>query len=206
MKIRDRIKDLRRVKASELLPNPKNWRQHPSPQADAMRGILAEIGFADATLARETPNGVMLIDGHLRAEVAPDAQIPVLVLDVTEAEADRILATHDPIAEMATADAEKLGDLLDGMEWESPAVQEMLEDLAENSGFFDVDEVESAELPSGDRSPIRQMTFTVSDDQEAEVQRALAEAKDVGPFVDTGNENSNGNALARISEAYRGAS
>ncbi len=36
MKIRDRIKELRRVKASELLPNPKNWRTHPTEQADAM--------------------------------------------------------------------------------------------------------------------------------------------------------------------------
>jgi hypothetical protein len=28
MKIKDRIKDFRRVKASELKPNPKNWRKH----------------------------------------------------------------------------------------------------------------------------------------------------------------------------------
>ena len=37
-----------------------------------MRGVLADIGWADAVLARETPDGLMLIDGHLRAEVAPD--------------------------------------------------------------------------------------------------------------------------------------
>jgi len=134
MKIRDRIKSLQRVKASELLPNPANWREHPESQADAMRGLLSEIGFADATLARETPDGLMLIDGHLRAEVAPDSEIPVLVLDVTADEADRILATHDPIAEMATANAEKLGDLLEGMEWQSPGVQSMLDELAESSG------------------------------------------------------------------------
>ena len=37
-----------------------------------MRGVLADIGWADAVLARETPDGLMLIDGHLRAEVAPE--------------------------------------------------------------------------------------------------------------------------------------
>jgi hypothetical protein len=31
--IRDRIRELRRVKTSELIPNPKNWRRHPKEQA-----------------------------------------------------------------------------------------------------------------------------------------------------------------------------
>ncbi len=70
--IRDRIKELRRVKASELVPNEKNWRRHPKAQADALRGVLAEIGYADALIARETPEGLKLIDGHLRAETTPD--------------------------------------------------------------------------------------------------------------------------------------
>ena len=64
MKLRDRIKELRRVKASEILPNPANWRTHPKAQQDAMRGILAEVGIADALLVRETPAGLQLIDGH----------------------------------------------------------------------------------------------------------------------------------------------
>ena len=58
--IRDRITDFRRVKASDLLPNPRNWRTHPKSQQDALRGILAEVGYADALLARETPDGLML--------------------------------------------------------------------------------------------------------------------------------------------------
>ncbi len=59
MKIRDRIKELRRVKASELSPNPRNWRTHPEGQQDALRGILAEIGYADAILARELKDGTL---------------------------------------------------------------------------------------------------------------------------------------------------
>ncbi|MCP4549634.1 MAG: hypothetical protein GY835_24530, partial [bacterium] len=57
MMIRDRIKELRRVKASELRPHPANWRTHPKAQQDALRGVLAEIGYADALLCRELPDG-----------------------------------------------------------------------------------------------------------------------------------------------------
>ena len=115
MQIRDRIKELRRVKASELLPNPKNWRTHPVAQQDALRGVLAEVGYADALIARETPEGLMLVDGHLRAETTPDSDVPVLVLDIDEAEADLILATLDPLAAMAEADTAQMRGLLDGI-------------------------------------------------------------------------------------------
>lgn len=153
MKIRDRIKDLRRVKASEILPNPKNWRTHSDKQANALRSTLAEIGFADAVLCRETANGLMLIDGHLRTETAGDAVVPVLVLDVNELEADKLLATLDPLTAMAGQDSEKLADLFKTLndagdslisqiwpdyvidplvtaDWNPPAI----EDLPENNG------------------------------------------------------------------------
>lgn len=131
MKFRDRIIELRRVPASELLPNPKNWRTHPDDQKDAMQGVLAEVGIADAVLARETPDGLMLIDGHLRADSAPDAVWPVLVLDVNEEEADKLLLTHDPLTEMAGIDLQLLNDLTAATDISSPAVAEMLADLAE---------------------------------------------------------------------------
>ena len=86
MKIRDRIKELRRVKASDLVPNPKNWRTHPEAQKNALRGILSEVGIADAVLVRELPDGsLMLIDGHLRAETTGDTMLPCLVLEIGRA-------------------------------------------------------------------------------------------------------------------------
>ncbi len=45
MKIRDRIKELRRVRASTLKPSPRNWRTHSQGQQDALRGVLAEVGY-----------------------------------------------------------------------------------------------------------------------------------------------------------------
>jgi len=136
MKIRDRIKELRRVKASDLLPNPRNWRTHPQQQQDAMRGVLSEVGIADAVLAYETPDGLMLIDGHLRADVAPDAEWPVLVLDVTAAEADMLLATHDPLTAMADTDAVHLDALLRQVNTGSEALSQMLADVADDAGLY----------------------------------------------------------------------
>jgi hypothetical protein len=64
--IRDRIRELRRVRARDLVPHPKNWRKHPRAQAAALRGLLTEIGYADALLVRELRDGaLMIIDGHL---------------------------------------------------------------------------------------------------------------------------------------------
>lgn len=136
MKIRDRIKELRRVSASELLPNPKNWRTHPEKQQNAMRGVLAEIGFADAVLAYETKSGLMLIDGHLRTETASDAKIPVLILDVTEEEADKLLLTLDPLAGLAGADAGLLTSLSNSVAFESAAINAMLGELTVKAGIY----------------------------------------------------------------------
>ena len=112
MVMKDRVKELRRVPASELRANPKNWRTHPPAQEAAMRGVLEDIGFADAMIARETPDGLELIDGHLRQEVMGDQPVPVLIVDVTEEEADKMLLTLDPLAMMAHADQDQLLHLL----------------------------------------------------------------------------------------------
>jgi ParB-like chromosome segregation protein Spo0J len=130
MQVRDRIKDLRRVRAADLRPNPRNWRVHPKAQREALQGVLAEVGYADALLARELPDGTLeLIDGHLRAETTPDQLVPVLVLDVTEDEAAKLLATVDPLAGMAERDGTAFASLLEGIEFQSAAVRNMLRGL-----------------------------------------------------------------------------
>src|SRR5262249_2286598 len=131
MHIRDRIKELRRVRAGDLKPHLKNWRSHPESQKSALRGLLAEIGYADTLLTRELPDGsLQLIDGHLRAETTPDSLVPVLVTDLTEEEAEKVLLTLDPLAAMATADKDSLQALLSSLQFESPDVTAMLEDVA----------------------------------------------------------------------------
>jgi hypothetical protein len=56
-------------------------------------------------------------------------------------------------------------------------------------------------LPDWDKPNFQQMTFTLHDTQAEQVKAALDAAKDEGPF-DGPNENSNGNALARICDSF----
>ncbi len=128
MNIRNRVKELRRVAACDLRPNPKNWRLHPESQQNALRKMLAEIGMANACVARELPDGsLMLLDGHLRAETMASSLIPVIVLDVSEEEGDKILATLDPIAGMAKTNHEAFAALSEGFEEISQRLKEINE-------------------------------------------------------------------------------
>ncbi len=127
MKIKDRIRELRRVPARELLPNPKNWRTHPDRQRDALSGVLAEIGYADALLARETSDGqLQLIDGHLRAETTPNQEVPVLILDLDEKEAELLMTVLDPLSALAGTNHDLLAELVNNIDTNNQAVQEML--------------------------------------------------------------------------------
>lgn len=137
MQIRNRVRELRRVKAAELVPNPRNWRTHPQAQQDALRGILAEVGYADALLARELPDGtLMLVDGHLRAETTPEQEVPVLVLDIDEAEADKLLLSLDPLAALAETNASSLDALLREVNTGSEGLQQMYSDLAADARLY----------------------------------------------------------------------
>jgi hypothetical protein len=200
---RDRIKELRRVPASSLLPNPKNWRTHPQAQQDALRGILSEIGIADAVLARELPDGsLMLIDGHLRAETVADAKVPVLILDVTDSEADKILATLDPLAAMAEKDNQKLADLLSELETENQALQQFMNcclDDASKSLMTEIVQADAARTDAINDARIGKteaidsqvvyinFAFPLTADQERVVRSAISLGKQRFKVTNTGD-------------------
>jgi hypothetical protein len=147
--IRDRIKDFRRVPARELLDNDGNPRTHPQAQRDALRGVLEQVGVAGALTAYHSErNGgkLTLIDGYLRKQdFALDW--PTLILDVDDAEADLLLATHDPLAALAEYDADKLAALLQGLETQNEAVAAMLQGLAEEAAGTAVQAAQPDVLP-----------------------------------------------------------
>lgn len=175
MNVRDRIVELRRVRASELRVNPSNWRKHPETQRKAMRGILDEVGYADALLARETPDGLMLIDGHLRRETTPDAIVPVLVLDLDEREADLLLATLDPLAAMAEPDGAALAVLLTAIDAQNEDVREMLVGLEAEAGLFVEEEApDQAEAEAPDEDQAERLREKWKTELEAAIEAALA--------------------------------
>jgi DNA modification methylase len=177
VQIRDRVKEFRRVRASELVRNPKNWRRHPKSQVAALRGLLSEVGYAAALLVRELPDGrLMIIDGHMRAETTPDQVVPVLVLNVTEKEADKILLTHDPLGAMAESDAARIKALLATVQTEDQAVQDLLKYTAGERlwAVLHPDEVREAEISPNRADELRE-TWGVEPGQvwQAEAHRII---------------------------------
>jgi len=134
---RDRIREYRRIRSADLVANPLNWRQHPENQQNAMRGILEEVGIVDALLVRDRSDGTYdIIDGHLRASLMPEDEVPCLVLDVDEDEARKILLTFDPLGAMAEANTANLNELLRDAEFGAEALQELVAGLAEDAGLY----------------------------------------------------------------------
>jgi hypothetical protein len=147
----DRVVELRRVPANTIKPNPHNWRIHPQTQVAALESMLSNVGFTDAVIARETDDGLELIDGHLRREILGDDIIPVLVVNVSEEESKQMLATFDPIAALAETNTELLSQLLEGLDFNSAIISEMLDDLrAESTVPLPTDTDPPEEFPTFD--------------------------------------------------------
>ena len=68
--LRNRIVGLRYVSGEDLLANPRNYRNHPKAQSDALAGLLAEVGIANALLAdvQTDSEAVQALLGDLAAE------------------------------------------------------------------------------------------------------------------------------------------
>ena len=177
MNIRNRILRLEHKPASSIRPSPLNWRTHPKEQADALRGVLVQIGFAGAVLARQLEDGTLeAIDGHLRLETMGDEVIPVLVTDLTAEEAKVLLATFDPIGDMATADTAKLEELLTSIKIDSPAMQLMLDELAAANGILQEPEPEVKEPVKKPTTPTeRQNQFLVLCDDDSSQEWLMEE-------------------------------
>lgn len=129
----NRITRLEYHKPSALADHPHQWRAHTESQAAAIKGILEEVGIAGALLAyysAENDGQLTAIDGHMRKSLAPNVEWPVLVLDVDDDEARKLLATFDPIGAMAQIDTDALLDLLKETEVESQALTVLMEGIA----------------------------------------------------------------------------
>ena len=140
------------MKAGDIEDHPAQWRDHNLPQADAMAGVLNEVGIASTLKVWKSERAggrYVAWDGHLRKSLDPDLEWPVDILDVTDAEADYLLSVFDPLSAMATADAGALDALLSSVNSGEAAVQAMLAKLGEDVGIFppDFEPVDMSEQP-----------------------------------------------------------
>lgn len=141
--IKDRIVKFVRVKASSVIPSPWNFRVHPDKQKSVLRDIFEEIGIAGALIGREVEGGkYALIDGHLRREELGDQKVPLLVTDLTEEEAKKLLAVYDPISGMAETDKEAYGELVKQIDTDSPNICSLFSELGSGSKALKPEELE----------------------------------------------------------------
>ena len=112
--------------------HPDNWRLHDSQQRDRFRRLVAEVGFVRRVIV--SANTRRVLNGNMRVSIAvEDGQptVPVAWVIVSEEEEAEILATFDPLSEMARTDRAAYDALLDetpfaAMIWERDPVREML--------------------------------------------------------------------------------
>ena len=103
---RNRITGHADVGAGPARPEPRNWRTHPAEQQRALTGALGEVGWVAQVLVNTTTGHV--VDGHLRVELALERNeptVPVTYVELSEDEERLVLATLDPLAAMADAEA-----------------------------------------------------------------------------------------------------
>ena len=137
---RNRIVGYSEEEPDKLLANPSNWRIHPAAQQNALSGVLKEIGLVQNVVANRTTGH--LVDGHLRVMLAMRENqpvVPVTWVELSEEEEHLILASLDPLAAMATADAGALDALLSSVQSGEAAVTAMLSQLAARSGLYEFD-------------------------------------------------------------------
>lgn len=202
---RNRIIGSGMMAPQDFLANPGNFRIHSALQEEALEEVLDTVGWVRTVLVNQTTGHVL--DGHLRVALGirrNEPQIPYDLVELTEAEEKLVLAALDPIAGMAGTDAEKLRELLDGMQLhEDGSLKAMLDEMVKSAPVAGDWQAALGGVGSAEAPRMQQMTFVLTNEQAEQVKAAIQRAKDIGAFGDTGNDNSNGNALARMAEMFQ---
>jgi hypothetical protein len=214
------------IPCSGLRFDPRNPNSHPEAQKAALRASLKEFGQLKPIVANTLQSGKpIVIAGNATLEAALAlgwTHIAVNRVNVSETVAAAYSAADKAITDMSEWNLANLAAILVELEdepidmfalgFDDDFVKKALE-AAQGGGSEGKDdgtgktpsgdEWESSlnGLPTGDKSPFQQMTFTLHDTQAETVKRALKASLGMGAFVGP-NENSNGNALARICESF----
>jgi ParB-like chromosome segregation protein Spo0J len=197
---------IEQIKTEKLIPYARNSRLHSQEQIAQISASIREFGFNNPVLI-DKDHGI--IAGHGRVLAAQKLgldEIPCLRLShLTDIQKRAYIIADNRLAETGGGwDTELLALEIEDLRLEDFDIDLTGFDAAALASMFDdVDELDGMpDLPEGDKEPFQQMTFTLHDEQAEQVSIALKQAKSVGEFVGSLNENSNGNALARICETY----
>lgn len=186
-----------------LIPYVNNARTHSDAQVAQIAASMKEWGWTNPILVDETG---LIIAGHGRVMAARKlglTEAPVMVAKGwTEAQKKAYVLADNQLAANAGWNAELLSTELKGLD--ASGFDLTLLGFGDLGALLNTaSELEDMpDLPSGDRGPFQQMTFTLHDDQVEAVRRAMTLATADGPYDGSPNANGNGNALARICAEY----
>lgn len=165
MEWKNRIVEFGVKTADQFQAHPLNARTHPQQQRNAVRGSLNTLGWIGPVIVNRRPNGEeVLIDGHERIWQAlqnNNADVPFVVVELSENEERLALTSYDFITQMAEYDKEVLDELLREVNTTNSDMQSLLAEIAEAEGLF-LDSVE----------PVTEDDFDADDafDRVAELQ------------------------------------
>jgi hypothetical protein len=179
-----------------IKPNPDNPR---TIKDDAFRKLVQSLqSFPEMLELRPIVVNAdcVVLGGNMRLRAAKEAglrDVPVIRAEHLTPEQQREFIVKDNVG-FGAWDWDVLAN-----EWDA----ELLDAWGLEVPFL-AEEAAMPALSAAMGKTIEQMTFTVTADQADTIREALAAAIMAGPFVDTGNENKNGNGLARLAEVALG--
>lgn len=185
------------------------WDRNPRKNDTAIPAIAKSIerfGFATPIVARQADGRI--IAGHTRWAAAKElglTEVPVRYVDLTDEEATALALADNKLGEIAEWNDAELVEVLRSLQDSDVGLSDLGWDDTELAAFLAEPTLDPAaafgRLPNGAPEVVT-MNFTLSRTQREVVQSALVAAREAGPFADAGNANGNGNALARICDAY----
>lgn len=131
--LKSRNESVKKIAAKNLIPDPLNWHTHGDEQREALGKIFEEVGFVGFVLVRKSSQRgkYHIIDGHERVamimeQFGPNELVDCSVLDLTEGEAKKILATHDSIGSMGGVDDALLAELMESVKFDDEDLQRIV--------------------------------------------------------------------------------
>jgi len=190
------------IAIDELAPHPKNMHVHSEEQIERLVKIIEYQGFRTPIIAEKGTD--LIVCGHGRLLAAKKLglkKVPVIYQEFKDQDqlyahmvADNAIGKDTWATLDLSAINLELAELGPEFDLEMLGLKDFKLDLAE--------EVPFPEMPTGDKGPICQITFTITQDQKEEIEKALALASTKGSYLEDINSNKNGNAIARICETY----
>lgn len=196
--------EVKELPLADLIPYARNARTHTDAQIAQIAASLREFGWTNPVLV-DSQGGI--IAGHGRVLAARQLgfeTVPTITLhNLTEAQRRAYVIVDNKLALNAGWDAELLkAELADLQAQDFDLALTGFSEDEINQYLGAIGTTDFPDLPDGEKGDLEQITFTLHQSQAETVRRAVAVAEQMGAYGDTGNDNRNGNAIARVAEMF----